>query len=177
MAKDPREQQETDAQRIPDTGTGKIDQDVPTSAPPVGAETASEAATPLPGAEEARQKLLAAREAVIAQLRRLTGTPEAEDTAPRGATESVLDVGDVAEASVRTDIAFATRQRLVERINRLTRALERVHRGTWGRCTVCGAEIERERLATVPEAETHRACEERLERGTATGESEEVSAA
>ncbi len=177
MAKDPRDQQETDAGRIPDIGTGKTDQGVPTAAPAARAEAAGQAASPVPGAEQARQKLLEAREAAIAHLRRLGIAPEVEDTAPRGATESVLDVGDVAEASVRTDFAFATRQRLAERINRLTRALERIQHGTWGRCVVCGGEIERERLAAMPEAEAHRACQERLERTRATGESEDVTAA
>lgn len=177
MAKDPRDQQKTDAQRIPDIGTGKTDQDVPTAAPSLTGETDSGAGQSVPGAEQARQQLLGAREEAIVELRRLGVVPKVEDTAPRGATQSVLDVGDVAEASVRTDFALATRQRLAERINRQTRGLERIQRGTWGRCEVCGTEIERERLAAIPEAETCRACQERIERPGTAGESENRSAA
>lgn len=163
MAKDPRDQQQTDARRIGDTGTGKTDQDTAATTPPA-AGTTSPAAGPVPGAEEARRRVLDAREEAIAELRRLGVAPDVEESGPRGSRESVLDVGDVAQASLRADFAVATRQRLAERINHLTRALERIQRGTWGRCTVCGREIERERRTAMPEADTCRACQEQLER-------------
>ena len=57
-----------------------------------------------------------------------------------------------------------TRERVADRINRLTAALERLVEGTYGRCEVCGGEIERPRLEALPEAVRCLACQERSER-------------
>ena len=48
------------------------------------------------------------------------------------------DEGDQALASEQTDMALMTRERLAERIERLTAALERVSQGQYGHCSVCG---------------------------------------
>lgn len=45
-----------------------------------------------------------------------------------------------------------TQQRMLEsRLSRIQDALERMDRGTYGRCVVCGAEIPAERLDAVPD--------------------------
>ena len=54
---------------------------------------------------------------------------ESDDSAPGAGPEPVLDEGDEAQISERNDMAFMTRERLAERINRLTAALERVAQG------------------------------------------------
>jgi DnaK suppressor protein len=65
-------------------------------------------------------------------------------------------------ASVRI-FAYAARQRLAERINRLTPALERMEAGTYGQCAACGGPIEPARLATIPDAETCLRCQAQRE--------------
>lgn len=57
-----------------------------------------------------------------------------------------------------------TRERLADRINRLTAALERVVEGTYGRCEGCGRDIERPRLEALPEASRCLECQARSER-------------
>jgi DnaK suppressor protein len=51
------------------------------------------------------------------------------------------------------------RQRLAERIDRLTAALERIAQGRYGVCEVCGEPIEPARLQAVPESETCVKCQ------------------
>lgn len=50
------------------------------------------------------------------------------------------------------EMNLARRNRLEMRIRELHQALERVRQGTYGRCLVCGAEIDPERLEIVPTA-------------------------
>jgi RNA polymerase-binding transcription factor DksA len=78
--------------------------------------------------------------------------------------------GDAAQASERRDMAFSSRERLVRRLARLTAALERFTRGTYGTCQICGQDIEAPRLAAVPEVEACLVCQERLERTGRAGE-------
>jgi RNA polymerase-binding transcription factor DksA len=61
----------------------------------------------------------------------------------------------------------AQRERLAERINRLTRALDRLRDGDYDVCEICGQPIGAERLAAIPEVTTCRDCQERLEREAA----------
>ncbi len=82
----------------------------------------------------------------------------------------MLDVGDEAQASERHDLSLATRERLANRIGRLTAALQRVDEGTYGTCTICGEPISPKRLAALPEAETCLPCQETLERIGSTEE-------
>src|SRR5688500_10224850 len=101
----------------------------------------------------ARARLERERQAAIDRLRELGVSTGTDETAPRGA-HAVLDEGDQAQASERTDMAFMTRERLAERINQLTAALERISRGQYGRCADCGKPIEPSRVAALPETET-----------------------
>ena len=118
--------------------------------------------------ESARQRLGRDREAAIARLRTLGLSPDMDEAAPRAGTDAVLDEGDEAQASERQDMSFMERQRLAERINRLTTALERIQQGRYGMCTMCGNAIEPARLAAAPESETCLACQEQREREART---------
>jgi len=117
----------------------------------------------LPSPEDVRERLVRAREVAIEALRRI-GVSPAEDTGPRSAS---LDEGDQAQASERQDMGLAYRERLAERITRLTRALELLTRGTYGVCEVCKNPIGAGRLAAIPEVTTCRECQERVEREAA----------
>ena len=113
---------------------------------------------------DARQRIVRDRDAAIETLRRL-GVVPIEDTG--GARSTTLDEGDQAQASERQDMGVAYRERLADRINRLTRALELLTRGTYGVCEVCKDPIGAERLAAIPEVTTCRRCQERVERDAA----------
>jgi DnaK suppressor protein len=62
------------------------------------------------------------------------------------------------------EIDFATRSRLVERVHRLSEALDLLEAGEYGRCEECGNAIAPARLEWLPEVRTCVACHERRER-------------
>jgi DnaK suppressor protein len=113
---------------------------------------------------QVRQRIEGEREEAIAQLRQLGISPESRGAGADVEVGHPRDEGDQAQASERQDISFMTRERLAERINRLTAALERVIDGTYGQCELCGRDIERTRLEALPEALHCLACQERIER-------------
>jgi DnaK suppressor protein len=128
------------------------------------AQQTSNPVNPTPEDADARQRIVRDRDAAIETLRRL-GVVPTEDT--DGARSATLDEGDQAQASERQDMGVAYRERLADRINRLTRALELLTRGTYGVCEVCKDPIGAERLAAIPEVTTCRECQERVERDAA----------
>jgi DnaK suppressor protein len=172
MGQTPRRRQRADSRRVGDKGTGKQDRDAgaasrvarPAPRPGASADTGA-ASAPRPG--DVRARLARERDATIEQLRQLGISPETDEHAARGGADSIRDEGDRAQASERQDLAFATRERLAARINRLAAALERLDNGTYGRCAVCGGPIEELRLAALPEAETCLRCQERREQAEA----------
>jgi RNA polymerase-binding transcription factor DksA len=134
----------------------------------LGAAKAHQRARPA-SATAARRRIEQERQAAIDRLRQFGVAIETDEETPGAGPDTVLDEGDEAQISERTDMAFMTRERLAERINRLTAALERVGQGQYGCCADCGGTIERARLAALPETETCLACQQRREaRGTNT---------
>ena len=113
---------------------------------------------------KARQRIESERDAAIGQLRELGITPKNNGADPRSDADHPRDEGDHAQLSERQDLGFMTRERIADRINRLTAALERLNEGTYGACAVCGRPIERSRLDALPEAERCLDCQSRAER-------------
>ncbi len=130
---------------------------------PPARQTSEPVNTP-PQDTDVRERIVRDRDAAIDALRRVGVSPAEDNGASRGAT---ADEGDEAQASERQDMGLAYRERLTERINRLTRALELLARGTYGVCEVCKDPIGRQRLAAIPEVTTCRECQERVEREAA----------
>lgn len=166
MAQDPAQQQRTDARRVPLGGSGKLDHDAPPATPGPGGRPdrpspGLEAAAP--GRGEARLRLERERRAAVDMLQRLGVFQEQPGEDEREGTGNPVEEGDAAQASERRDLAFMNRQRLAERIDRLTTALERLEEGGYGTCEVCGGEIEPARLSALPEAATCLRCQERRE--------------
>jgi DnaK suppressor protein len=159
MAKTPEHQRRTDAERIAVTGSGKLDASASGSAPRRRTQRDGRRSSP----EQTRERLLAERRAAVEELARLTGASEREG--PHGAGESPFEEDDIAQASERMDMSLMHRARIAERINRLTRALERLAHGEYGTCEECGRAIEPARLAAMPEVAVCRECQERRERG------------
>lgn len=161
MAKKRRDQQRTDARRIARTGRGKLDATRPAATPRPRRQPRHPSLSP----EQTRERLLLERETASAELARLGVRLERDEIAGPG--DSPFEEGDVAQASERRDMSFLQRERLAERVNRLTRALARLADGTYGRCAECGRPIDPARLAALPEVELCRECQERRERGRA----------
>jgi DnaK suppressor protein len=111
-----------------------------------------------------RTRVERAREEAIAQLRDLGISPDTNDGGSRDGGDHPRDEGDHAQASERADLDFMTRERIAERINALSQALERLDGGTYGRCETCGADIEPARLDAMPDAARCLACQEKAER-------------
>ncbi len=111
--------------------------------------------------EQTRARLLRERDAAIARLRE-QGIADEETPSPAGAN-TVLDEADEIQANEHRELGLMNRQRLAERINRLTAALARLEEGTYGRCTECREPIEPARLQAIPEAATCVRCQERIE--------------
>ncbi len=110
-----------------------------------------------------RARLERERDAAIARLRELGIV--SDDAAPRlNEVGETVDVADHAQANEQQEMGMVTRERLAERINRLTAALERIANDTYGICIECGRPIERARLQAIPEVERCRDCQERAER-------------
>ena len=73
------------------------------------------------------------------------------------------EVDEIQENELR-EIGFATRTLLVERVQRLRDALERLRDGDYGICVECGESIASARLRAMPEVQTCVRCQDRLER-------------
>jgi DnaK suppressor protein len=120
--------------------------------------------------EKLRRRLERERASMAERLGRMQWSPESDEAGVPGGGETALEEGDAAQASERRDMAFTSRERLVRRPARLTAALERFTQGTYGKCQICGQDIEAKRLTAVPEVETCLVCQECLERSGRAGE-------
>ena len=113
--------------------------------------------------KELRRRLERERQAMAVRLRQLGGSITLEEAATPA--DSVWDEADHIQASEQRDMGLASRERLIERIERLTAALKRVEEGTYGTCVECGKSIAAARLKAIPEVATCVSCQEKLERG------------
>jgi RNA polymerase-binding transcription factor len=101
----------------------------------------------------------------VSRLRQLEGTDVIEEShGSLGGTAAFADEMDVIQASERRELGFATRELLVDRVNRLAAALERLASGEYGVCVECGEKIAPARLRAMPEVATCVRCQDRLER-------------
>ena len=109
-----------------------------------------------------RVRLEDERRHAMEQLQQIRGAGELA-AVESGGIEDVIEGGDRAQANLRQHIEVATCQRLVERIGRLSEALQRIEDGTYGQCARCAGSISPKRLAALPEATTCVSCQEALE--------------
>jgi DnaK suppressor protein len=100
-----------------------------------------------------------------ARLRHVGGSAALEELlGPTGEHWSYADEVDGILANERREIGFATRELLVERVNALAAALDRLNDGEYGTCVECGEDIAPARLLALPEVQTCVRCQDRLER-------------
>jgi DnaK suppressor protein len=111
--------------------------------------------------KDLRKRLERERQTAASRLRQMGGSITLEETTTPA--DSVWDEAD--HASEQREMGLMSRERLVERIERLTAALKRVDEGTYGTCIECGKPIGQARLKAIPEVATCVTCQEKIERG------------
>jgi DnaK suppressor protein len=113
--------------------------------------------------KELRKRLERERVMAASRLRQLGGSITLEESATPA--DSVWDEADHIQASEQREMGLLSRERLVEKIERLTAALKRMDEGSYGTCVECGKSIAPARLKAIPEVATCVACQEKIERG------------
>jgi DnaK suppressor protein len=110
-----------------------------------------------------RKKLEQELRSATARLRQMGGADSLDELRPVGET-GFADEVDIIQANEWREIGFATRELLVDRVNKLSAALDRLEGGEYGTCAECGEAIAPARLRVMPEVETCVRCQDRIER-------------
>ena len=92
----------------------------------------------------------------------------AEAEGKGAATGEPGDAADRAVQDTTADGSFRTSQSDSETLNRVDEALARIEEGSFGKCVICGKEIEPARLAAIPWTPYCLADEEKKERAAGT---------
>src|SRR5438046_9903460 len=122
-----------------------------------------------------RKRLEQDLKAAVGRLRHMGATVAVEDLPGAiGDNSPFADEVDVIQANEGREIGFATRERLVGRVNRLSAALDRLAEGEDGTCVGCTEPISPARLHALPEAETCVRCQDQLERFGRQPDADEV---
>ena len=115
--------------------------------------------------ETIRERLEEDLKTAVGRLRQMGGAVAVEELpGPIGDNSPFADEVDEIQANERREIGFATRELLVDRVNRLSAALERLKSGDYGTCTECEEAISPARLQALPEVTTCVRCQDRIER-------------
>ena len=116
-----------------------------------GGESALADGAPRGGAlfRELRSELLAERARIVTENRRIEAEVASLLDVGRDENADEVDRGDAA-AALRFDDALEKLS--VQRLDAIDRALDAMERGSFGRCRVCEASIEPDRLRAVPDA-------------------------
>ena len=122
-----------------------------------------------------RKKLEQELRAATARLRQMGGADSLDELRPVGET-GFADEVDIIQANEWREIGYATRELIVDRVNRLSSALDRLEDGEYGTCVECGEAIAPARLRVMPEVETCVRCQDQLERYGRQFETAEVEA-
>jgi len=114
---------------------------------------------------DARTRLDQDLKAAVSRLRQLDGAAAVEvRPGTIGDTCLFADEVDGIQVSESREIGFATRELVLERVNRLSAALDRMNEGEYGTCVECDEPISLARLDVMPEVQTCVRCQDRLER-------------
>jgi DnaK suppressor protein len=111
-----------------------------------------------------RKRLEADLKEAVGRLRQMGGSAALEELLGQSERLAYADEVDEIQANERREIGFATRELLVERVNRITAALDRLNDGEYGICVECGEKIAAARLRALPEVQTCVRCQDMLER-------------
>jgi DnaK suppressor protein len=112
-----------------------------------------------------RERLETELKEAVSRLRHMAGAAALQELLGQsGERLAYADEVDEIQANERREIGFATRELLVERVNRITAALDRLNDGEYGTCVECGEKIAAARLRALPEVQTCVRCQDVLER-------------
>jgi len=100
---------------------------------------------------------------VVSRLRRMDSAVALEEL-PAPVIAADGDALSEVQELERREIGFATRELLVDRVNRLSAALDRLKDGEYGTCVECEEPISPARLRALPEVQTCVRCQDRIER-------------
>src|SRR3989441_11276209 len=115
--------------------------------------------------ETIRERLEEDLRTAVSRLRRMGGAVAVEELpGPIGDNSPFADEVDEIQANERREIGFATRELLVDRVNRLSAALDRLKDGEYGTCVECEEPISPARLQAMPEVLTCVRCQDQIER-------------
>ncbi|MBI4278621.1 MAG: TraR/DksA C4-type zinc finger protein [Armatimonadetes bacterium] len=109
-----------------------------------------------------RHRLHGLRRRLRAVLHRMVQEEALAD--PIGFAEDVGELCDAAAAVQTQEDAVLRRQCILDEIHEVEAALERIQRGTYGRCERCGGPIGQSRMRAVPFTRFCLGCEQELER-------------
>lgn len=106
-----------------------------------------------------RKVLLEKREHLLALVKaaRTSETEEGQKDAP--------DLGDRALSTMSRDLNYQLTASERELLRRIDEALDRIEKGTYGECVVCGSKVNTGRLDAVPWARHCIDCQELQDRG------------
>jgi RNA polymerase-binding transcription factor len=115
--------------------------------------------------DDVRTRLDQDLKAAVSRLRHLGGAVAVKERPGTiGDVCPFADEIDGIQVNETREIGFATRELLLERVNRLSAALDRINEGQYGSCGDCGEPISPARLNAMPEVQTCVWCQDRLER-------------
>jgi DnaK suppressor protein len=123
-----------------------------------------------------RKRLETDLKEAVSRLRQMGGSAALEELLGHTERLAYADEVDEIQANERREIGFATRELLVERVNRITAALDRLNDGEYGICVECGEKIAAARLRALPEVQTCVRCQDMLERRGRQHELEPIEA-
>ena len=125
--------------------------------------------------ESIRKRLEQDLQAAVGRLRQMGGAVAVEELPGAiGDNSPFADEVDEIQANESREIGFAMRELLVERVNRLSAALDRLNEGDYGTCVECDEPISPARLRAMPEVQACVRCQDRIERLGRRPEAEEV---
>jgi|YNPMSStandDraft_2_1061718.scaffolds.fasta_scaffold00030_13 RNA polymerase-binding protein DksA len=93
-----------------------------------------------------KKRLEEMRDSILENIR----TETAEESNPFETDGDVIDQADVLSTASLVEGLSNTQKRTLEDV---LRALQRIENGMYGKCVVCGEEIDEERLEAIPYAE------------------------
>jgi len=115
--------------------------------------------------DSVREELERELRTAVGRLRQMGGGVMLEELPGAiGDNSPFADEMDEIQASESREIGFATRGLLVERVNRLSAALDRLNDGAYGTCIECEEPISPARLRAMPEVLTCVRCQDQIER-------------
>lgn len=127
--------------------------------------------------ESIRKRLEQDLRTAVGRLRQMGGAVALEELpGVIGDNSPFADEVDEIQANESREIGFATRELLVDRVNRLSAALDRLNEGEYGTCVECDEPISPARLRAMPEVQTCVRCQDRIERFGCQRELDEVEA-